>query len=116
MTLKNDDDKECNVIKFSGGRETKGRPRLCRITTEVDAFFGKQLRNFRKSASLSQAELGNQVGIAFSRIQKYENGTIRIEASRLWLICEVLGVEPQKFFVNLEKNLATLAAGDQRMS
>jgi len=68
-----------------------------RTATEVDVFVGAQLKVLRKSTGLSQNELANQVGVTFQQIQKYERGTNRIGASRLWSLCQVFNVKPGRF-------------------
>ena len=76
-----------------------------RTATEVDAFVGSQLKSLRKLAGYSQTELANKVGVTFQQIQKYERGTNRIGASRLWGFCKVFNVSPDKFFDGVEDYL-----------
>ena len=76
-----------------------------RTATEVDTFVGSQLKSLRKSAGYSQTELANKVGVTFQQIQKYERGTNRIGASRLWGFCKVFNVSPDKFFEGVEDYL-----------
>ncbi len=47
---------------------------------------------------MSQEKLGEQLGITFQQIQKYEKGTNRIGASRLQHIARVLSVPISFFF------------------
>ncbi len=77
-----------------------------RTATEVDVFVGARLKSLRKSVGLSQTELANQVGVTFQQIQKYERGTNRIGASRLWSLCQVFDVEPGRFFDGVEEHIA----------
>lgn len=84
-----------------------------RTATEVDAFVGSQLKSLRKSAGYSQTELANKVGVTFQQIQKYERGTNRIGASRLWGFCKVFEVSPDKFFEGVEDYLETAQASEQ---
>ena len=79
-----------------------------RTATEVDAFVGAQLKALRKAEKMSQTDLANQVGVTFQQIQKYERGTNRIGASRLWGFCEVLNVKPGRFFEGIEAHLEAL--------
>lgn len=76
-----------------------------RTATEVDAFVGAQLKALRKAAQFSQTDLANRVGVTFQQIQKYERGTNRIGASRLWGFCKVFDVSPGKFFEGVEEHL-----------
>jgi len=89
-----------------------------RTATEVDAFVGAQLKVLRKTAGYSQTDLANQVGVTFQQIQKYERGTNRIGASRLWGLCKVFDVAPGRFFEGVEAHLEALEkealiAGDE---
>ena len=52
----------------------------------------------RKMLGMSQTELGEAVGVTFQQLQKYENGSNRISASRLTQIANVLKVAPTFFF------------------
>lgn len=79
-----------------------------RTATEVDAFVGAQLKSLRKAARYSQTDLAKQVGVTFQQIQKYERGTNRIGASRLWGFCKVFDVVPGRFFDGVEAHLENL--------
>lgn len=70
----------------------------------VDIYVGKRLRLRRKTLGLSQADLGRQVGITFQQIQKYERGTNRMGASRLWEFAQVLQVPVDYFFDGYKKD------------
>ncbi len=54
---------------------------------------------------LSQEKLGESLGLTFQQIQKYEKGSNRIGASRLFQIAQVLVVPVQFFFEDLPHNL-----------
>jgi transcriptional regulator with XRE-family HTH domain len=51
---------------------------------------------------MTQQQLGDNVGIKFQQIQKYETGTNRISASRLWDIAAVMEVPVSFFFEGLD--------------
>jgi transcriptional regulator with XRE-family HTH domain len=53
---------------------------------------------------LIQAKLAEQLGITFQQLQKYENGSVRVSASRLWLVGKVLEVPVSYFFEGLNEN------------
>ena len=59
--------------------------------------------------SMSQEKLGENLGITFQQIQKYEKGTNRIGASRLQNISNVLGV-PISFFFDGAPNSGPVGA------
>ncbi len=67
----------------------------------IDRHVGMRLRLLRLNHKMSQTELGNQVGVTFQQIQKYERGANRIGASRLWSLCEIFQAEPNFFFDGL---------------
>ncbi len=52
---------------------------------------------------MTQQQLAKEVGIKFQQIQKYETGTNRVSASRLWDIAETLNVGIAFFFDGLDK-------------
>lgn len=69
----------------------------------VDIHVGKRLRLRRKTLGLSQADLGRQVGVTFQQIQKYERGTNRMGASRLWEFAQALQIPINYFFDSYRK-------------
>lgn len=56
----------------------------------------------RMLIGMSQEKLGEALGLTFQQVQKYEKGTNRIGASRLYEIGAVLGVPIEYFFEGLE--------------
>jgi transcriptional regulator with XRE-family HTH domain len=75
-------------------------------THSVDVFVGEQLRFSRITRGLSQTALGNAVGVTFQQVQKYERGTNRIGASRLFAIAQVLGVPISSFFAKVPATIS----------
>ena len=76
----------------------------------IDIHVGGRVRLRRMMLGMSQEKLGENLGITFQQIQKYEKGTNRIGASRLQHIARVLSVPVAFFF----EGAPGLAAGDQR--
>ena len=64
----------------------------------IDIHVGGRVRLRRMMLGMSQEKLGEQLGITFQQIQKYEKGTNRIGASRLQHISTVLSVPVAFFF------------------
>ncbi len=54
---------------------------------------------------MTQQQLGDKVGVKFQQIHKYETGTNRISASRMWGIAAALDVPVTFFFDGLEAYL-----------
>lgn len=69
---------------------------------EVDVHVGQRTRHLRETLGISQGTLGRHLGLTFSQVQKYEKGTNRIGAGRLFMIAEFLDVPLQYFFEGLE--------------
>jgi transcriptional regulator with XRE-family HTH domain len=65
-----------------------------------DVEVGRRVRAFRLNKGLSQEKLGDELGITFQQIQKYEKGVNRIGAGRLQRIAEILGVPVSEFFAS----------------
>lgn len=73
-----------------------------RRRTSVDTFVGAKVRARRMQLSLSQTDLANALGITFQQVQKYEKGTNRVSASKMWEISKCLKVQPSFFFDGLD--------------
>ncbi|AAL53152.1 MULTISPECIES: helix-turn-helix domain-containing protein [Brucella] len=64
----------------------------------IDMHVGSRIRLRRNMLGLSQEKLGENLGITFQQIQKYEKGTNRVGASRLQAISSILNVPVSFFF------------------
>ena len=58
----------------------------------IDAYVGARIRMRRVELKISRASLGEAIGLTHQQIQKYENGTNRVGASRLQQICAMLQI------------------------
>jgi transcriptional regulator with XRE-family HTH domain len=67
----------------------------------IDVHVGSRIRVRRQLINMSQERLGELLGITFQQVQKYEKGTNRISASRLFYTAKTLGVPIQFFFEGL---------------
>lgn len=68
----------------------------------VDTHVGQRIRDKRNEKGMSQTEVANALGVTFQQVQKYERGTNRVGASRLYDLSRILGVQVQFFFEGLE--------------
>jgi len=64
----------------------------------IDVHVGSRIRLRRNMLGMSQERLGENLGITFQQIQKYEKGTNRVGASRLQAIASILSVPVAFFF------------------
>lgn len=72
-----------------------------RRANPIDAHVGQRVRLRRMLLGMSQERLGEQLGLTFQQVQKYEKGVNRIGASRLFDLAHVLGVPIQFFYEEL---------------
>jgi transcriptional regulator with XRE-family HTH domain len=70
----------------------------------TDAHVGRRLRLRRTLLKISQNELASTLGLTNQQIQKYENGSNKISASRLHTLAEILSVQVQFFFDDMPKS------------
>ena len=68
-----------------------------RSAGKSDIELGKRIRLRRVEQKISQAELGDKLGVSFQQVQKYEKGVNRVGAARLQQIASALDV-PVTFF------------------
>ena len=76
----------------------------------VDVHVGMRMRQRRALLGMSQTALANAVGLTFQQIQKYERGTNRMGASRLYEFAKVLDVPVPFFF----EEMTPAIAGEKR--
>ena len=74
----------------------------------IDKLVGSRVRMRRMMLGMSQEKLGNNLGLTFQQVQKYEKGTNRIGASRLQQISHILQVSVSFFFEGAPANTNTL--------
>jgi transcriptional regulator with XRE-family HTH domain len=77
-----------------------------KMPNPVDVHVGARVRMRRMLIGMSQEKLGESLGLTFQQVQKYEKGSNRIGASRLYQIGSVLGVPIEFFFEGLERDQA----------
>jgi transcriptional regulator with XRE-family HTH domain len=73
-----------------------------RRANSADHHVSERLRAKRKESRLSQTDVAQAVGITFQQVQKYENGTNRISAGRLWQLARYFKVPIEYFFEGLK--------------
>jgi transcriptional regulator with XRE-family HTH domain len=64
----------------------------------VDKYVGSRVRMRRMMLGMSQEKLGDELGVTFQQVQKYEKGRNRIGAGRLQHISHLLQVPVPFFF------------------
>lgn len=72
----------------------------------IDVHVGNRLRLRRTLLGMSQQKVGEALGLTFQQVQKYERGTNRIGASRLWDLAGVLDCPVSFFFDEMDEKTA----------
>ncbi len=80
-----------------------GRKRGSNAYNPIDVHVGARLRARRTLLGLSQTALGVALGISFQQLQKYEAGSNRISASRLYELSKILDVDIGYFFDEMDR-------------
>ncbi len=74
---------------------------MARRNHAIDRHLGARVRFARIEKKISQTLLGEQLGISFQQVQKYELGKDRISASQLMNIARVLDKDTSFFFEDI---------------
>src|ERR1700709_2553309 len=70
-----------------------------RPAADIDVLIGKRVRSRRMQAKMSQAALGEALGVTLQQIQQYEEGADRIGSGRLLEVAKVLECDVMEFYV-----------------
>lgn len=58
----------------------------------LDVAIGQRIRQRRRTLGMSQAALGDAIGLTFQQVQKYERGSNRVSFSKLLEIARALDI------------------------
>lgn len=70
----------------------------------VDRHVATRLWEKRRELGMPQVALGEALGVTFQQIQKYERGTNRLSAGRLFEIANLFEVDVSYFFEGLPRS------------
>ncbi len=70
----------------------------------VDVHVGKKIKEMRALRRLSQTDVAQKLNLSFQQIQKYEIGSNRVAASRLYELSKIFGVPTSYFFEGLPED------------
>lgn len=70
----------------------------------VDVHVGKKIKQMRALRRLSQTDVAQKLNLSFQQIQKYEIGSNRVAASRLYELSKIFGVPTSYFFEGLPED------------
>ncbi len=72
----------------------------------VDIHVGARVRQRWVLLGMNQTKLGDALGMSFQQVQKYESGTNRISAGKLFKISQVFDVSIEHFFEDIPAAVA----------
>jgi transcriptional regulator with XRE-family HTH domain len=75
------------------------------VFTDAYASFLEVLIAARKSAGVSQVELGARLGKTQTFVSVYERGVRRLDIIEFYAIAKALGVPPEHLFANVVRQL-----------
>lgn len=84
------------------------KPKRSSHPDPIDVHVGARLRLRRNLLGMSQEQLGKAGGLTFQQIQKYERGTNRMGASRLFQFAKLLDVPVSYFFDDVRGERAAI--------
>lgn len=73
----------------------------------IDRHVGLRIRIRRQLKRFSQEQLAESLGVTFQQVQKYENGSNRVSASRLFDVARTLEAPVSYFFEGLSTETPT---------
>lgn len=73
-----------------------------RQPTDVDKLVGANVKRLRRAQKITQSQLGQDIGLSFKQVRKYESGENRISASALFLIARALNHSVETFYDGLD--------------
>jgi transcriptional regulator with XRE-family HTH domain len=71
---------------------------MTHIEKQLNEFIGKKLRSVRGTLGVTQEVIGKEIGVTPQQVQKYENGSNRLSAARLFMLSQAVDVPVQYFF------------------
>lgn len=77
----------------------------------VDVHVGRKLKEIRALKRFSQTDVAQRLGLSFQQVQKYEIGSNRIAASRLFELAQIFEISPAYFFEGLENTTQRETSG-----
>ncbi len=90
------------------GRSDRGEP------NPIDVHVGSRMRLRRTLLGMSQPKLGEAIGLTYQLVQKYERGSTRVGASRLFDLARVLDVPVGFFFDDMSDDVAARSPGQSK--
>lgn len=79
-----------------------------KVLDPVAAHIGKRMRERREVLGLTSDDVARRVGMSLQQAEECEKGLRTVSGQDLWRFCQVLEVEPNYFFLGLQKKIILL--------
>lgn len=89
--------------KQNRGKQSDGAP------NPVDIYVGQRIKLRRLSLGYTQEQLAQFMSLSFQQLQKYENGTNRVSASRLYDFSVILSVDVGYFYADMPEEIKLMS-------
>ena len=83
------------------------------LTRHIDEPLGAALRRARDMARRTRTDVAKYLRVSEATIQKYENGEVRIPATRLWQACRYLNADIGAIFADLPHHVGRAGQVDE---
>ncbi|MHB1303678.1 MAG: helix-turn-helix domain-containing protein [Acidiphilium sp.] len=83
-------------------------------SNSMAVYVGRRIRRRRLFLELTQEQLAKQLGTTGTEIEKYESGTIRMDAGQIFELSQMLGVPLSFFFVDGHEEAPASELNDAR--
>jgi transcriptional regulator with XRE-family HTH domain len=111
FTVRHQQDGESRILAKKPQRKKSDRMASKGHPNPVDVHVGARIRLRRTMMGLSQSTLGEQLGLTFQQVQKYERGTNRVSSSRLFDLTRILNVPIAYFYDEMNGDIAKQSPG-----
>jgi DNA-binding XRE family transcriptional regulator len=85
--------------------------KIASVAARIDQHVGERIRRRRTLLGFTQEQLAEALEISYQQIQKYETGSNRVSAGRLFQISQRLDVPMNYFFDGLESHAVAASSG-----
>lgn len=89
-------------------------PALEPSNQQVDKYVANRIRERRIALGFTQQMLAQRIKVTYQQAQKYERGTNRVTAGRLFEIARVMGVPISYFYEGIDQGIDADESGPKR--
>ena len=92
-----------------------------RVKIITSREIGERIKERRKELKISQDELAEMLGVTYQQVQRYENGTNRLNVENIQIIADALSVPLSYFFetykspVSVKEQSLYLASAENKL-